>query len=282
MSAMSHLRAVISVVVITANLIFWCVPVLILGFLKWAIPPLSRFADVGLEWIYRSAVKADDVWLKGVLGLNWNDPSLGLAADENVVVLSNHVSWADILLIQSVVARYGPILKFLTKRELIYFPIFGAIFWAYDFPLLRRKPQERGLTGGRRRSDLESITEACLILKQRPAALVCFAEGTRMTEEKRHRTSSPYAHLLAPKVGGFLGILEALDRDKLRVVDLTIKYPEAEHRSFWAFIGGRAGRIEIDATVIEAREIPESREGRIAWLAERWAIKDRKLASVQG
>jgi 1-acyl-sn-glycerol-3-phosphate acyltransferase len=176
---------------------------------------------------------------------------------------------------QSVIARNGPILKFLAKRELILIPIFGAIFWAFDFPILRRRTRGNGLEAGRRRRDLDAIKDACRILTMRPATLVNFVEGTRVTEEKRRDRSSPYTHLLEPRVGGFSALLDALDGQSLRILDLTLKYSEPQ--SFWRFLAGEIEVIEIDSAVIDPSEVPKIREARAAWLADRWVVKDRQL-----
>jgi 1-acyl-sn-glycerol-3-phosphate acyltransferase len=269
------MKAVLSLSVITLNLTFWLVPILVLALVKWAIPAFRARASEGLEAIYRIAVRIDDAWLKGVVGLRWNALSIDLVRDENVIVLANHVSWADILLMQSVVVRNGPALKFLAKRELIFIPIFGAIFWAFDFPILRRRTRGTELDVDRRRRDLDAIKDACRVLTIRPAALVNFAEGTRSTEEKRRDRSSPYTHLLEPRVGGFSALLEALDEQSVRILDLTLKYSEPQ--SFWSFLAGEIALIEIDSAVIDPSEVPKTREAKAAWLADRWAIKDRQI-----
>ena len=136
MTIWAHSKAALSLSVITLGLVLWCVPLVLLGVTKAAIPGLRRYVDASLEWIYRTAVLVDDAWLQHVMGLSWTAPRLDLPQGCNVIVLSNHVSWADILLIQSVVVRQGLILKFLAKRQLILVPIFGIIFWAFDFPTL--------------------------------------------------------------------------------------------------------------------------------------------------
>jgi 1-acyl-sn-glycerol-3-phosphate acyltransferase len=265
--------------VIALNLTFCLIPVLLLALAKGLIPALRDPADRMLDRVYRAAVAVDDAWLRGVMGIRWEANAVELARDQNVIVLSNHVSWADILLIQSLVARRGPVLKFLAKRELIFIPIFGAIFWAFDFPILRRRGRATTAKGERRRGDLEAIKEACSILESRPAALVNFAEGTRFSEQKRSSRSSPYAHLLPPKVGGLSALLDTLVEADTKILDLTIKYPQPH--SFWIFLGGQPGTIEIEATIIEACAIPHDRDARSAWLAERWAMKDRAIGSFR-
>jgi 1-acyl-sn-glycerol-3-phosphate acyltransferase len=279
LSIASHCKALISLLAITLNLAFWCVPILVLGLIKGAVPSLRKPLNAVLEWTYRSAVRIDDAWLKGVTGLCWSFPPLELGRTENVIVLSNHVSWADIFLIQSLVAREGPILKFLAKRELIFVPIFGAIFWAFDFPIVRRRSSRGGVESERRRVDFEAIKEACRVLELHPAALVNFAEGTRFTEAKRVRQESDYTHLLAPRVGGLSAVLDALAENPPAILDVTLKY--AQNRSFWEFLGGEGGLVEIDAVVIEASEIPSQREARAVWLSERWARKDQQIAAFR-
>ncbi len=279
MSLWSHSKALLSLAVVSLNLAFWCLPVMLLGAVKWMIPSLRAPADSALEWVYRAALWIDDRWLKNVMGLRWKAPSLGLSSGENVIVVSNHASWADILIIQSIVVRQGPVLKFLAKRELTFIPIFGVILWAFDFPILRRGAGERELESERRRRDLGAIEEACRILETRPAALLCFAEGTRFDEAKRRDRSSPFTHLLAPKVGGLSALLDALSGNGLRILDLTIEYPRPP--SFWAFLAGETEAIGIDAELIDARDVPRERDARRAWLFERWAIKDEQIEAFR-
>ena len=263
---------------ITLGLVLWSLPVLLLGIAKAAMPGLKRQADMALEWIYCSAVRVDDTWLQHVMGLRWTTPDLDLPAKVNVIALSNHVSWADVLLIQSVFVRQGLILKFLAKRQLIFIPIFGIIFWAFDFPILRRHARTGMSEGERRRRDQESIAEACRILASRPGVLVNFAEGTRSTAEKRKAKASPFEHLLRPRVGGFASLLDALDSDNLRIVDLTLAYPQ-DH-SFWKFLSGNSLPIEVSAEVVHPDEIPTERSARAKWLNERWMLKDQRIADA--
>ena len=142
MSLFDHVKSVASITVITLNLLFWVPPILVLSLVKLLVPASRRVTDRALEGCYRLAVAVDDAWLRGVIGIRWDRPFPPVSSDEVSIVLSNHVCWADILVLQSVLCREGPLLKFLTKRELAWIPIFGVIFWAFDFPLLRRTTKE--------------------------------------------------------------------------------------------------------------------------------------------
>lgn len=278
-SSWCHAKAAISLLIITLNLLLWCVPLLGLALVKRIWPGSRRWADPVLDSIYRAAMYVDDAWLKGVVGIRWTVPPIELPRDKNVIVLANHTSWADILLMQSVVVRRGPVLKFLVKRELLSNPIFRIIFWAFDFPILRRRARSGEDDVERRRRDLEEIKAACRILTRRPAALVTFAEGTRFSEAKRQRQASPYIHLLEPKIGGLSALLDALESEELRLLDLTLKCRPPH--SFWMFLAGEAGPIEIDAEILDASDVPDGMDARADWLADRWARKDRLIDAFQ-
>ena len=279
MSVGAHLKSVLSLSYIALNLLVWSLPLLVLALAKLLLPAVRRPVDAVMDWIYGVAVVVDDVWLRHVLGIRWNRPALGLDPRESVIVLSNHASWSDILLIQSVIVRGGPVVKFLAKRELVFVPIFGLIFWAFDFPVLRRRSREGEDEAERRRRDFEALQEACRVVRRRPAALVNFAEGTRFSEGKRRARSSPYRTLLEPRAGGFSALLDALGDIAVRVVDLTIVYPSPV--SFWAFLSGACREVRLEAEVFESANLPSTRSERAAWLAERWHAKDGRIDDVR-
>ena len=54
------------------------------------------------------------------------------------LLLSNHQSWTDIVVLQTVFRDLIPPLKFFTKMELIWLPFLGQAMWALDFPFMRR------------------------------------------------------------------------------------------------------------------------------------------------
>jgi len=275
MSLLEHVKSAASLLFITANLLFWAGPLFVLGLVKLFVPGLRDGSERAMAAIYRVAVRVDDWWLRAVIGIRWSPPDLGLDPERSYLVLSNHVSWSDILLIQSVIVGEGPLLKFLVKRELVWIPILGLIFWAFDFPVLRRRSRSGGDDDERRRRDLEALVEASRAVLQHPAAIVNFAEGTRWTEAKRVASKSPYRHLLSPRVGGFRTLIEALGPEVDALIDLTLVYPR--NISFWAFLAGRAPKIGIVASKLDARSVPTTRKEASEWLAERWSQKDATI-----
>ena len=280
MTVLEHARSLLSITVVTVNLVIWLLPLIVVSLAKLALPPLRRVLDPVLDGIYRNALRIDDLWLRRVMGIAWPRPDHGVPHDAVSIVLSNHVCWADILVLQSVMSRRGPLLKFLTKRELLWIPIFGIIFWAFDFPLLHRRASAGGDETARRRADAEALRVACDAVRRHPAALLTFAEGTRFTEEKRRARESPYRTLLPPRVGGLVSLREALGDDLQEVVDVTLIYPE--DATFWRFLCGRVPEVGVDVERIPAARVPRERAALIEWLDARWARKDRMILEARG
>ncbi|TFG61751.1 MAG: hypothetical protein E4H28_08465, partial [Gemmatimonadales bacterium] len=275
----SHLKSTASMLFILSNLSFWCLWLILLSFIKVGIPVARPFAYDAMAWIYRAAVKVDDWWLNRIIGVSWNPLPGPLDRNGRYIVLANHRSWSDIFLVQSVITREGPIVKFLVKRELVFVPILGLILWAFDFPILRRwsSPGEDSLE--RRDRDRRSLMDACSIVKRSPAALMSFAEGTRFTEAKRARLASPFKHLLPPRPGGFTTAFAAVVDDLAGVIDLTLIYPEPV--TFWAFLGGSSEELSVEARIFTPAELPKGKEDLTRWLTSRWVEKDRRLSEIR-
>ncbi len=279
MTLLDHAKSLASLTVITLNLVIWLVPLVLLSLLKLVLPGARGRVDRLLDGVYRNAVRVDDAWLRGVMRIDWPRPELGVPREAVCLVLSNHVSWSDILVLQSVVSRDGPLLKFLSKRELLWIPIFGIIFWAFDFPVLRRRAKGRLDEATRRRIDAEALSAACEVLRRHPAALMSFAEGTRLTAAKHRASGSPYRTLLPPRVGGLAALRAALDGELRFVLDVTLIYDEGA--SFWAFLCGRVPCVGVDVERIPVEAVPREREALIAWLDARWARKDALIVAAR-
>ena len=276
MTIRQHFAAAAALAAITFNLAFWCVPLLVLVVVRGIAPPARAWTQAAGEAIYRFAVAFDDWWLRRVSGAAWDCPDPPPARDAPCIVIANHRSWADVFLIQSAVARHGPIVKLLCKRELVWIPILGLIFLAFDFPVVRRRGSPRLPESERRAADRQRVREACETLRTRPAAMLTFVEGTRFTPEKHARMGSPYRHLLPPRAGGFEAIVESLRGVEARILDVTLGYPGTS--AFWAFLGGAAGEIEVRAESFALQEVLAA--GPRDWLEGRSRAKDGALARM--
>lgn len=270
-----HALSVLSVTAITLNLFFWLLPVLVVV----TGQALSRSADARAFWnacldkIYHIAVGINSAWVTNVLRVDIKlhgdiprDPAAQL------IVVSNHRSWFDILVLHKLVTGKGPIVKFLIKKELIYVPVVGWLCLALNFPRLNRGKDEQG-----RAHDYQSVMNAARSLDSEPGALLNFAEGTRFTAAKHRTQASSYKHLLMPRAGGMRVMLETLP--EARILDCTLAYPNDE-LSLWECLGGHLTAIEAWLDSIPASDIKDVN----AWLAERWRLKDERIghAAIRG
>jgi len=208
-----------------------------------------------------------------------------LEKHEWYLVLANHQSWTDIIVLQRVFNRKIPFLKFFIKKELFWFPILGQAWWALDFPFikrytkseLKRKPHLKG-------KDMEITRKACEKFKTVPISIMNFVEGTRFTQEKHKRQRSPYANLLRAKAGGIAFVLEAMGGKIRRVLDVTIFYPETQ-KNFWAYLCGNISEIKVRVKSLPVHEdlvgtYLNDKNFRIrfqTWLNQLWTEKDQSI-----
>lgn len=270
-----HGIAAISLTVIAANLIFWSVPLFGCALAKLLAPPIRPTLTRWMDRIYRGAVLVNTWWLRGVLGIAWPRPRPRLGRDATAIVLSNHVNWADVLILQDIVVPDGPLLKFLAKFELVFVPVFGLICWAYGFPLLRRTSAAHQDDSMRRERDLARLKAACKNLLHDGGALTNFAEGTRFSGQKRDAAGHAYAAVLRPRSGGFANAIEVLADHLVAIVDVTLIYPEGA--SFWRLLAGAVPNIDVRVTCFGVQEMPTGAAASSHWLNARWQAKDRAI-----
>jgi 1-acyl-sn-glycerol-3-phosphate acyltransferase len=213
-----------------------------------------------------------------------------LRREQWYLVVSNHRSWVDILVLQATFNRRIPFLKFFLKRELIWVPLLGLAWWALDFPFMRRHsaeylakhPEKRG-------QDLAATQLACERFREIPTSVMNFVEGTRFTPAKHAASASPYRHLLAPRAGGVSFVLSAMGGMLHSMLDVTIAYA-GRTPSFWDLCCGRIGHILVDVQrwPIEPwmsggdySDDPAFRERFQQWLRGIWADKDARLERQQ-
>lgn len=207
------------------------------------------------------------------------------------LVNANHQSWADILVLQHVLNRRVPMLKFFLKQQLIWVPVIGLAWWALDFPFMRRHSAEYLRKHPEKRlDDLATSRRACEKFALVPTSVMNFAEGTRFTRDKWLAQASPYRHLLKPKAGALALALDVLGDRFDSLLDVTIVYPEGAP-SFWAFLCARVPRVVVRMRTLA---IPlhlhggdyvndaQYRQALQAWLATLWQEKDARITELLG
>jgi 1-acyl-sn-glycerol-3-phosphate acyltransferase len=269
------------------NTVFWATLLFGLALLKLILPVKPRWVDVALNSVATGWVSGNSVWMRLTQKTVWDvEGASGLRTDAWYLVCCNHQSWVDILVLQRVLNRRVPLLKFFLKHQLIYVPIMGLAWWALDFPFmkrhtkaaLRRRPELRS-------QDQESTRRACDRFAKVPTAVMNFVEGTRFTAAKHETQASPYRHLLKPRAGALASTLSVMGPQFTSMLDVTIAYP-AGIPTFWAFLCGRVPEVVVR---VQDREIPAEmcsgdyerdsafRASFARWLASVWEEKDRTL-----
>lgn len=273
------------------NTIFWSLLIFIVAIAKALIPITlwrelcSRASNTFAEsWIWINNL-AHDLLCNTRWDIQGAD---NLEKSEWYLVLSNHQSWTDILVLQRIFNRKIPFLKFFIKKELFWFPILGQAWWALDFPFIRRytkselkrKPHLKG-------KDMEITKKACEKFKTVPISIMNFVEGTRFTQEKHKRQKSPYANLLRAKAGGIAFVLGAMGGKIRQVLDVTIFYPESP-KSFWAYLCGNINEIRVRVKTLPVHEdlvgnYLNDQNFRIrfqTWLNQLWTEKDQTIGEM--
>jgi 1-acyl-sn-glycerol-3-phosphate acyltransferase len=215
--------------------------------------------------------------VKGLDGLNYNDWYL---------IMSNHQSYADILILQNICKHKIPMPKFFMKKELLWsLPIASWACWLLDFPFMYRHgkaalAKNPALKG----QDVATTKKACEKFKELPTTVINFVEGTRFTAKKQQQQQSPYQYLLRPKAGGIAFALATLGEQFHKIINVTIIYPTANINA-WDFICGKAKKIIVRAEVLPITpalmgDYENSRDFRVqfqSWLNQLWQQKDELI-----
>ena len=274
------LRGITAVLFISISTVFWCTPLYLMGFVRFLLPAkhsrtsLSDLMDRIIDgWVFSNRAMVHYLHIATI-----EKPPL-LAELERTdwnVVVCNHQSWTDILVLQNTFLGHIPPLKFFTKQELIYVPLVGVAMWLLGFPYVRRYSREQlEKDPSLREHDRNATLQACQGFLERPTSVLNFLEGTRYSEQKKIAQHSPYSHLLLPKTGGLGYVCEALEQRIDNIIDVTIVYPDRPP-GFWEFLCGRCARIDFHARRYPAP--PADRDGRKDWADELWRGKDDEIS----
>lgn len=206
------------------------------------------------------------------------------------LVVANHQSWLDIVILQRVFNRKIPVLKFFIKDQLKWVPILGFSWWAMGCPFMKRysrayltkHPHKKG-------KDSDATKKALKSFKETPSTIMSFIEGTRCTPQKKQLQNSPYQHLLKPKAGGVSFVIGAMNKQINQLLDVTIIYPDRQN-SLWEFLCHRIDCIKIHVRQIPIPvqflhpSLPEDDQTQIEfrqWLNQQWLEKDNIIAKMK-
>ena len=291
---MLWLRLALIVPLIVLNTLLHCGPLLLAGVVKALLPfaPVRRACNPLLTGLAESWIAVNSAMIGAFTGTRFElEDRADLHRDGHYLVLANHQSWVDILVLQKVFNRRIPLLRFFLKRQLFWVPVLGLAWWALDFPFMgryNRRQIARNPELGRR--DIEATRRACAKFRDIPVAVMNFVEGTRFTADKHAGQASPYRHLLKPKSGGVAFVIDAMGQGLHSILDVTIAYPGGRP-SMVDLIANRIGRIRV---LVRQRPIPDElmqgnyQEDRAfrarfqQWMNGVWEEKDSDLERLLG
>jgi 1-acyl-sn-glycerol-3-phosphate acyltransferase len=197
---------------------------------------------------------------------------------ENVVVIANHQSMADVAPLLALAYRKKrlPHLKWFAKDILKYVPGMGwGIYLAGNFFVKRDwlRDQEK----------IDKVFERVLRDRE-PMWLISFLEGTRITAEKlkksqtfsKERGRPVLEHLLAPRTKGFEAVIRSLRAHLDAVYDVTIAFPQGTPTLITLF-SGYIHRIDIHVRRFPIQSLPFSEQELAEWVWRVFAEKDELL-----
>jgi 1-acyl-sn-glycerol-3-phosphate acyltransferase len=244
---MSFFRSIFSLIFYCLNTLFWFVPIFIFGLIKLVpFKPLQTLFGVlakscASNWVATNSL-IQNIFSPYKIELTGLD---ALQRKDWYLVIANHQSWVDILVLQRVLHNRIPFLNFFLKKELLYVPFLGLAWWALDFPFMKRSSKSQLKKNPKLKGkDIETTRKACEKFKTMPVSIVNFVEGTRFTPDKHTLQKSPFKNLLKPKAGGIAFVMQAMGEQINQIVNVTIHYPDGIP-TFMDFASGKMKRVQV-------------------------------------
>ena len=289
LAAITLLLSIVLTILVT---IFCSVPIIIAGIVKLLLPvpviwrTVSRFCDFMMY-----------CWCEGLAVLLHLNPHLqwevhgleGLSKKNWYLLICNHRSWADIVVLCVLFRKHIPMNKYFLKQQLAWVPFLGLACWSLDMPFMKRYSRAYLLRHPERRGkDVETTRRSCEKFRLHPTTIVNFVEGSRFTQEKHQQTHSTFQNLLPPKAAGIAMALNVLGKQFDKLLNVTLCYPDNNRQPFFDMLSGKLTRIVVH---VDLQPIADELHGDYIndksfkrhfqqWLNSLWQEKDRLLTSL--
>lgn len=262
----------LSTVVVSSSIVIGYLPVVLLPIRAWRYQGMRLLLKLPVLWAYS---------ISGILWLSnrsqWDIQGAGdLRLDRWYLLISNHQSWLDILVLLHAFKSNLPLLKFFMKKELLWtLGPAGLACWILGYPFLSRRSSK----------DIDVVRKACDSFKRYPTTIMNFVEGSRFTQEKRQKQASPYQHLLHPKTAGISVVLNELNTLLSGIVNVTIIYPNSPI-TIWRCLCGDLTKIRVRYELLpissdllgDYYKDRQYRQRIQQWINEIWKRKDHQLS----
>lgn len=268
------------------------VPIIVAGLIKLLVPIPAVWRSISVFCNFMMYCWCEGLALLLHLNpwLKWDVQGLeGLNKKNWYLLISNHHSWADIVVLCVLFRKHIPMNKHFLKQQLAWVPFIGLACWALDMPFMRRYSRSYLIRHPERRGkDVETTRRSCEKFRAHPTTIVNFVEGSRFTEEKKRETRSPYHNLLPPKAAGIAMALNVLGSQFNKLLNVTLCYPDNHTRPFYDMLSGRLTRIVVRINLVPIGEELHGdyvndknfKRGFQRWLNGLWEEKDRQLTDI--
>ena len=289
---MKIIRGVFASLLYTTNLVIMAL-VIILGSIFVVLTPSHK----GRHFISKQLQKISVLW--GDINaqiMRLSHPQWDIQGTEQLnpkksyLLMSNHLSGLDILVLCSIFNHKTPPFKFFMKKQLVWsLPLAGLACWALGFPLMgRHSKSEIKKNPKLKYKDSLSAKKACDKIREFPSTMINFVEGTRFTPTKHQRQRSPYKNLLKPRAGGLAMVVNELEHELQGILHVTLVYSGAP-MTLWKFITGWRATISVHYQVLPiTKELVgdyyndrEYRRNFQLWLNKLWQAKDKEIQQIK-
>lgn len=241
-------------------------------------------------WLQERTWRFQQIWAgvlfaaaRDLMGLRFTVKGGDHVVPGPLIVLIRHASIVDNLLPSVFVARAHRIhLRYVIKRDLLSDPCLDVAGKRLPNYFVRRGSGEAV-----ERENIRRLAEGL----GGDDGILLYPEGTRFTPERRERALAAIAerdparagavegitHLLPPKVGGFLAVLDgAPEADVVVMAHAGLDGLRLISDIWRGALVGREITIGFERT--PRSEIPADRAGRVQWLDDAWLRADRWVA----
>ncbi|WP_300000667.1 acyltransferase [uncultured Cedecea sp.] len=283
---------ILSVVLTILVTIACSVPIIIAGAIKLLLPiaSVSRAMSAFAELMMYCWCEALALLIQLNPHLVWDIQGLeGLSKKSWYLLICNHQSWADIVILCVLFRKHIPMNKYFLKQQLAWIPFLGLACWALGMPFMKRYSRGYLLRHPERRGkDIDTTRRSCLKFRNHPTTIVNFVEGSRFTPEKSRQTRSSFKNLLAPKAAGIAMALSVLGDQFNKLLNVTLCYPENIQSPFYDMLSGKMTRIIVRISLLPVTEdlhgdyLNDNNFKRRfqLWLNTLWDEKDSQLETL--
>ena len=253
---------------------------------RWIRGSADRFErwNAALQGLWTEALYRGG---KRIFALELDLAGADCVTGDPVLLLMRHASAADTVFPHVLAAnRRGMTLRFVLKKELLWDPCIDVVGNRIRNVFIDRSGLES-------RKNIDAVQRLAAGLKPLEA-LVIFPEGTRFHPAKLtraiekwrlsgdtalHERAARMKHVLPPRPGGFLALLDACRRMDLVFCAHTGLEGAATFRHLWK--GDLIGKtVHVRFHKIAASAVPENDHDALIWLFEEWLGIDRWIERV--